>query len=59
MSPIVSQYANACAQAVVARVGKDVRIAVPIGIGKPIALLDALTNDTALTIPWSSFHRMG
>lgn len=24
-----------------------------------IALLDALTNDTALTIPWSSFHRMG
>lgn len=24
-----------------------------------IALLDALTNDTALTIPWSSFHRQG
>lgn len=34
--------ATACAKAIVDRVGRDVRLAVPIGIGKPIALLDAL-----------------
>lgn len=42
MRPFTSQSAAECAGAIVARVGRDVRIAVPIGIGKPVALLDAL-----------------
>jgi acyl-CoA hydrolase len=42
MPPFTSQSAAECAGAIVARVGRDVRIAVPIGIGKPVALLDAL-----------------
>lgn len=31
-----------CAEAIVDRVGRDIRMAVPIGIGKPILLIDAL-----------------
>jgi acyl-CoA hydrolase len=31
-----------CAEAIVDRVGRDIRLAVPIGIGKPILLIDAL-----------------
>ena len=31
-----------CAEAIVDRVGSDIRMAVPIGIGKPILLIDAL-----------------
>ena len=31
-----------CAEAIVDRVGRDIRMAVPIGIGKPMLLLDAL-----------------
>ena len=31
-----------CAEAVVDRVGRDVRLAIPIGIGKPVALVNAL-----------------
>lgn len=42
MSPAVSDNAAHCADAIIARVGRDIRLAVPIGIGKPIALLDAL-----------------
>lgn len=41
-STFTSQNADACARAILDRVGNDVRIAVPIGIGKPVALLDAL-----------------
>ena len=36
------QLADRCAEAIVDRVGKDVRLAVPIGIGKPLLLLNAL-----------------
>lgn len=42
MPPFTSQNADECAGAIVARVGRHVRLAVPIGIGKPTALLDAL-----------------
>ena len=34
--------ANHCAEAIIDMVGRDIRMAVPIGIGKPILLLDAL-----------------
>jgi acyl-CoA hydrolase len=34
--------ADRCAEAIVDRVGRDLRLAVPIGIGKPILLIDAL-----------------
>ena len=37
-----SRSAMRCAQAIVDRVGTDIRLAVPIGIGKPILLLNAL-----------------
>lgn len=39
---MMSESADDCARAIVDRVGREVRIAVPIGIGKPVALLDAL-----------------
>lgn len=34
--------ADRCAQAIVDHVGRDLRVAVPLGIGKPILLIDAL-----------------
>lgn len=42
MPTFVSSQAAQCAEKIIDRVGKDVRIAVPIGIGKPVILLDAL-----------------
>jgi hypothetical protein len=34
--------ADRCAEAIVDRVGRNLRLAVPISIGKPILLVDAL-----------------
>lgn len=34
--------ADLCAEAIVDRVGRDLRLAIPIGIGKPILMVDAL-----------------
>jgi hypothetical protein len=40
--PDVFHDADLCAEAIVDRVGHDIRLAVPISIGKPILLIDAL-----------------
>jgi acyl-CoA hydrolase len=43
----VTQQSNdpaRCAEAIVDRVGRDIRLAVPIGIGKPVLLVNALTR---------------
>lgn len=42
MHDTLFQDANQCAEAIVDRVGHDIRLAVPIGIGKPILLINAL-----------------
>lgn len=42
MTYLHSSDAAECAKAIVDRVGRHVKIAVPIGIGKPVLLLDAL-----------------
>jgi acyl-CoA hydrolase len=42
MQSVLFRDADRCAEAVVDRVGRNVRLAVPIGIGKPILLVDAL-----------------
>jgi acyl-CoA hydrolase len=42
MQSVLFRDADRCAEAVVDRVGRNVRLAVPIGIGKPILLIDAL-----------------
>jgi acyl-CoA hydrolase len=39
---VLSHDADRCAEAIVDRVGCNLRLAVPIGIGKPIHLIDAL-----------------
>ena len=39
---VVFSNADRCAQAIVDRVGYDLRLAVPVGIGKPIRIVDAL-----------------
>jgi acyl-CoA hydrolase len=42
MQSHLSHDADRCAEAIVDRVGRDLRLAVPISIGKPILLIDAL-----------------
>src|SRR5262249_61431140 len=42
MQSLLSHDADRCAEAIVGRVGRDLRLAVPISIGKPILLIDAL-----------------
>ena len=42
MPKLLSSDATRCAEAIVERVGPDIRLAVPIGIGKPMLLLNAL-----------------
>jgi acyl-CoA hydrolase len=42
MQSVLFRNADRCAEAIVDRVGRDVRLAVPISIGKPILLIDAL-----------------
>src|SRR5215470_1906247 len=42
MQSLLSHDADHCAEAIVDRVGRDLRLAVPISIGKPILLIDAL-----------------
>ena len=42
MPTLILRDAVRCAEAIVDRVGRDVRIAVPIGIGKPMLLVNAL-----------------
>lgn len=42
MHSLVSHDAARCAEAIVDRVGRDLRLAVPIGIGKPVLLINAL-----------------
>ena len=39
---VVFSNADRCAQAIVDRVGRDLRLAVPLSIGKPILIVDAL-----------------
>jgi hypothetical protein len=39
---VVFSDADRCAQAIVDRVGYDLRLAVPVSIGKPILIVDAL-----------------
>jgi acyl-CoA hydrolase len=39
---VLSHDADRCAEAIVDRVGRELRLAVPISIGKPILLIDAL-----------------
>src|SRR5262249_9331702 len=39
---VVFSNADRCAQAIVDRVGYDLRLAVPVSIGKPILIVDAL-----------------
>jgi hypothetical protein len=39
---VVFGDADRCAQAIVDRVGYDLRLAVPVSIGKPILIIDAL-----------------
>lgn len=34
--------ADRCAEAIVDRVGRHLRLAIPIGIGKPVLIVDAL-----------------
>src|SRR5262245_58370235 len=40
--PICSSDPVRCAEAIVDRVGRDIRLAIPIGVGKPVALVNAL-----------------
>lgn len=40
--PFTSNDVARCAEAIVDRVGRDIRLAVPIGIGKPVLLVNAL-----------------
>ena len=40
--PFHSHDAARCAEAIVDRVGRDLKLAIPIGIGKPVLLVDAL-----------------
>jgi len=42
MQSVLLRDADRCAEAIVDRVGRDLRLAVPISIGKPILLIDAL-----------------
>ncbi len=42
MDKLCLKDAARCAEAIVSRVGRDIKLAVPIGIGKPILLLNAL-----------------
>src|SRR5262245_19816489 len=42
MHSVISHDADRCAEAIVDRVGRDVRLAIPLSIGKPILLVDAL-----------------
>jgi hypothetical protein len=39
---VVFSDADRCAQAIVDSVGNDLRLAVPVSIGKPILIVDAL-----------------
>lgn len=52
MPPVHSDDANALARAIVARIGPDIRLGLPLGLGKPVTLLNALTglvaNDRSL-----------
>lgn len=56
MQPVRSQNADDLARAIVARVGPDIRLALPLGLGKPVTLLNALTRlvagrpDLSLTV---------
>src|SRR5262249_62423891 len=40
--PIRSSDPVRCAEAIVDRVGRDIVLAIPIGVGKPVALVNAL-----------------
>lgn len=42
MQTLHSDNAEQCARAIVERIGPDIRVATPIGIGKPVLLLNAL-----------------
>src|SRR5262245_65380421 len=42
MNSVLTHDADRCAEAIVDRVGHELRLAVPISIGKPILLIDAL-----------------
>jgi acyl-CoA hydrolase len=43
-----------CVDQLIAKIGKDIRVAMPLGLGKPVALIDALylrvSNDPALSL---------
>jgi hypothetical protein len=41
---VTDRDARSLAQEIVARVGKDIRLALPLGLGKPVTLVNALTQ---------------